>query len=466
MILARLLTAVDFGLIALITVFIAVADTIAQGGYKSTIVVRQNLQDIDLSTAFVYNLAVAFLLYLIMFFTAPLIAAFYNEPRLIILVRTLGLVNILHAGYFVQDALLNKQLKFKLLAQRNVMALFFSGMIAIALAYFGYGVWSLVSLTLLRALFINIYLWTKSVWKFSLRFSYASFRQNFSFGFRMMLTVITNVLFNNLNNLLIGKYYSKADLGYYYQARKLRDLPVESACGVLNKTSGPLLAKSQADLSALRITYFRIIRIAAICIVPIVTLLFITGRDLITVLFSAKWVDSVPIFRIIILSGLFMPFIIINGLSPVVMGDSKYFLKLDSIMKVFYLGVVFVALRFGLLAFIASQTCLAGLQMIINAFVARRFFQVRLKAQISVYLPYYIYCLAAGMVAYLLTLIPGLMPVIRLTATIVLFVGLYVGLVYMFERKTFKDIIRLIRSGLDKLQAKANGPAVDIGVSN
>lgn len=455
MALARLLTATDFGLIALIAVFIAVADAIVQGGFRSAIIVFPDLQEIDCSTAFVYNLAVSALLYLIMFFTAPLIADFYNEPRLVLLIRVLSLVNVIHAGYFVQDALLQRNMRFKLLARRNIMASLISGCVAITLAYFGAGVWSLVSLTLTRAVVINIYLWIKSVWKFSVRFSYPSFRKSFSFGSRMMATVITNIIFNNLNNLLIGKFYSQADLGYFYQARKLRDVPVESACGVLNKTSGPLLAKYQADLPALHKTYFHIIRIASLGIIPLVALLLVVSKDLITVMFSARWLPSVPIFRIIILTGLFLPFIIINGLSPVVMGNSRYYLKLDTIMKVVHLAVIFVALRFGLLIFIASQTMLAALQMVINAFVARKFFRVGIKSQIRVYLPYYLYCGAAGVAAYLLSHIPGLPPLVRLLAGSLVFVGLYILQVYAFERKTFDDVKRLSGQGWRKLRLRS-----------
>lgn len=454
MILARLLTPVDFGLIALISVFIAVTDTIAAGGFRSTIVMRPHLAEIDFSTAFVYNLAVAAVLYLAMFFSAPLIASFYDEPKLIELLRVLALVNLIHAGYFVQDALLQRRMRFKFLAQRNILAALISGAVAIGLAFFGFGVWALVSLTLTRALVINVYLWSHSVWKFSLDFSWESFKKNFGFGYRMMLTHLSGVLFANLNNLLIGKFYTKADLGYYYQARKLKNIPVNSATAILTKTASPLLAKYQEDLTELHKTYFHITRIAALCIIPIVLMLFVVSRDLVTVLFTKKWLESVVIFRIIIIAGLFSPFIIINGLSPAVMGDSKFFLRIDLLFKGFVLLVTFIALRFGLYVFIACQTSIAFVQMIMNSFIARKYYKVGIKSQLGVYLPYYVYSLIAGAAAWLISLIQGLPPVVRLIVSVVVFISVFVSIIYTLDRKTFLDSIQLARTAMSKYKSR------------
>jgi len=465
MVLARLLTASDFGLIALISVFISIANALVQGGFQSAIIVFHDLNDIDCSTAFVYNLVASVFIYFILFFSAPYIANFYNETHLISLIRVLSLVNIIQAGYFVQDAMLQRQMRFKLLAQRNIIASIISGAIAILMAYFGAGVWSLVSLTISRAVVINIYLWFKSVWKFSLKFSFNSFKKSFSFGSRMMATIVTGVIFNNLNSLLIGKFYTKADLGYYYQAKKLRDVPVESASGVLTKTSKPLLAGSKTEITALHNNYFNIIKISSITIIPLVTLLFVTGRELITVVFSSRWLNAVPIFRIIILSGLFTPFIVVNGLSPIVMGDSKYYLKLDTIMKIVFLAITFAALQFGLLVFIASQTITAFLQMIVNAFVARKFYKVGIKKQINIYLPHYIYCVIAGFLTWCLGYIPGIAPIIKLILSIVIFVSLYGSMVYIFERKTFNDVIKLIHSSVNKLKLKTNQQVAEKAVT-
>lgn len=458
MILARLLSATDFGLIALISVFIAVANIIAQGGFRATIIMRKNLRDLDYSTAFIYNFAVSVILYLAMFISAPLIAAFYSEPQLVKLVRVLGLVNILNAGYFVQDALLQKTMRFKLLAKRNISASFISGCVAIFIAYIGLGVWSLVFLTMSRAIVINLYLWLMRVWKFSLRFSWDSFKRNFSFGSRMMLTNITGVLFGNLNNLLIGKYYTKTDLGHYYQALRLKSIPIDSICGILTKTSTPLLSKDQHDLPSLHRTYSHVTRIAALCVIPLTVLLFVLAQDIIIILFTAKWQPSVPIFRIIICSGLFAPFIIINGQSPAIMGDSKFYLRYDSGLKIVLLAVSLITLRFGLYVFIASQTFLALVQMILNAFIARKYFKLSIKAQMRVYLPYLFYSLFAGFITYFLVWLLDILPILLVLLGTLLFLAVYAAQIYILERKTFDDVVRLLRSWIEKVMSRRIKP--------
>ncbi len=454
MVLARLLMPADFGLLALIAVFIAVSDTISAGGFQPTIIMRPNLKDIDYSTAFVYNLTVAVFLYLLMFFLAPVIANFYDEPRVVQIIRVQGLVNILHAGYFVQGALLQRNMRFKFLAQRNILATTISGAVAITLAYFGFGVWALVSQAITRAIVINVYLWIKSVWKLSLKFSWESFKRNFGYGSRMMLSGLSGVLFAYLNNLIIGKYYSKADLGYYYQARRLESVPIDSSTAILTKTSTPMLAKYQNDLPELHKVYFRLLKMASLAIIPLAVLLFVVGPDLILALFTAKWQKSISLFRIIILAGLFKPFISINGMSPAIMGDSKFYLRIDLVYKSVSLVVKLIALPFGLTYFIASQTAMIALQMFVNTFIAKKYYKVGLGRQYGIMLPYLLYSLASALFAYLAGRISGLIPVLRLALETVSFVAVFLFLIFVFERKTLDEIWFLIKSILSKVKNK------------
>lgn len=464
MVLARLLMPADFGLIALIAVFISVSDTISAGGFQSTIIMRPNLKEIDYSTAFVYNLTVAMFFYLLMFFFAPVIAKFYDEPRVVPIIRVQGLVNILHAGYFVQNALLQRNLKFKFLAQRNILATVISGAVAIAFAYFGFGVWALVAQAIARAIVVNVYLWIKSVWKLSLRFSWKSFRKNFAFGSRLMLSTLSGVLFNNLNNLIIGKYYSKADLGYYYQAKRLESVPIQSATAILTRTSNPMIAKYQHNMPELHKVYLRLLKMASMALIPLTILLFVVGPDLILALFSAKWQKSISIFRIIIVAGLFQPFISINGVSPAIMGDSKFYLRIDLIYKAIILVVSLISLRFGLMYFIASQTVMAGLQMLVNTFIAKKYYKVGLGRQYGVMLPYFLYSLVSGLLAYLAGYFSGLIPILRLSLETLTFMAILFLLIYLFEPMTLGEIWFLIQSIIEKFKGRkeARNAAVNI----
>lgn len=450
-VLARILVPADFGLIAMLTVFIALSDTIVQGGFRQTIIIRQNLSPIDYSTAFVYNLCVSVILYLGIFIAAPYIAGFYHEPKLVGVVRVLSLVNLINAGYMVQDALLQKNMRFKLLAQRNALASIISGSVSILLAVLGFGVWSLVFLTISRAVVINVFLWINSVWKFSLKFSWPSFKENFLFGSRIMLTNITNTIFDNIYNLIIGKYYSKADLGYYYQANKLQRVPIDSMSGVISKTATPLLARHQDDLPQLHKNYFYLFKLSAIVIIPMIMLLLVISKDLIILLYTAKWAASIKIFRILIIGGFFFPFVVLNGISPTIMGDTKFYLILDTAYKVLRVIIIVVSLSLGLMAFIAGQTIFVILQMLGNSVIACKFYRVSLIKQYLVFARYFLMSLIAGVMAYLMGRL-GFIPLpVRLCGAVLVFGIVYAGSVFVLDRSSWNLATGYGKKGWNRL---------------
>jgi O-antigen/teichoic acid export membrane protein len=266
-----------------------------------------------------------------------------------------------------------------------------------------------------------------------------------------MLTNLTNVLFVNVNNLIIGKFYTKADLGYYYQADKLKKLPVESVSGIFTKTSTPLLAKNQSDLNNLHKNYFRIYRLAALIIIPIVVLLFIIGNDLIILLFTEKWSDSVPIFRILLIGGIFFPFIVINGLSPTIMGDTKFYLKMDTFYKIFRVITIAVALNFGLMIFIASQSFFRIIQMIGNAFIAKKFFKITLLSQVKILFPYTIYSIFSGILSFYIGYLVTTIRLIRIGSVSLVFLSLFSLFIFILERKTYNEVKNMALAGVRKI---------------
>ena len=377
-ILARMLLPQEFGLIAMISIFISLADMVMQGGYRQTIIMRPMLSEIDFSTAFVYNIAVSIVMYVALFFFAPYIGDFYGEPQLVLLVRVLSVTLVLNAGYFIQDAMLQKDMRFRVLATRNILSSIISGIVAVVFAVMGFGVWSLVALYLTRSVVMNLYLWANSIWKLSLEFSMSSFKRSFGFGSRIMLTSITNVVVENLNNLVIGKFYTKTDLGYYYQARKLERIPVESASSIIGKTATPLLSRNSGNVIELQKVYMHLLKLISFFILPIIGYALVVSADLILLLFTEKWSDSIPVFRILLLGGVFYPYLVLNGQSPNVMGDSKFYLKLDTAYKVIRILFVLIAVRFSVLGFIIVQSSFFIVQGIGNSIVAQKFYYVAL----------------------------------------------------------------------------------------
>lgn len=453
-VLARLLTASDFGLIAMLSIFIALSNALVQGGFNSTIIMRPHLTDIDYSTSFMYNLVVSLITYIILFSSAPVIAKFYEEPQLVPLVRILSLVNILNAGYFVQDALLQKQMRFKILAIRNILASLISGGVAIMLAFLGFGVWSLVALTLTRAFIVNLYLWLMRVWKLSFRFSYAVFKKNFTFGSRMMVATVTGVISNNLHNLLIGKYFSKTELGYYYQAKRLYELPIGSAAGVITKTTTPHLSSCQLDFTLLNKEYLHVIKLTAFIMIPVAMILFVIGEDLIVILFSTRWIAAAAIFRIIILGALFAPFIVINGQSVAIMGDSKFYLRFDSLLKVLILLVSVFALQYSLSTYLICVTSIMLLQMMVNCFLVREYYRVGIRDQMKQILPFFFFSLIAAIPGFVIAEYVIIPRVLRLMTAFVCFAVIYLGLATWLKKELVLSVKRIIQKRLTLMTNK------------
>lgn len=451
MILARLLMPTDFGLIALMSVFINMTDTIVMGGYRQTLIIKSHLKEVDVSTSFVYNMAMSLALYCVMAFTAPYIAVFYREPKLISLIRVLGLVNVLNAGYFVQDSLMQRDMMFKALAIRSILSSAVSGIIGVLFAMLGFGVWSLVFMTLSRSIVINIYLWLQRIWRFNLNFSWLSFKKDFSFGSRLMLTQITGVFLNNINSLIIGKFYNKADLGYYYQADKLKRIPTESAVGVISKTYIPLLSCNKENIGDLNSVYRQSIKMAAAVIIPLIVLLILVGGDLITLLFSDKWLKSIPMFNILVFGSMFAPFIVINGTSPAIMGDSKAYLRIDTVYKAMLLVAISVAVPFGLKALIITQAAFSLIQMTGNAFVARRYFRVSLRSQLSLYAPFFLYAGISAIGVVLINVFSTLPLVLNLVVKALAFIFIFSIVVRFIDPSLFLTMKKATLHFLHKL---------------
>jgi len=223
-ILARLLSPSDYGLMGMLAIFMSISSVFIEGGLAKALIQRQGCQDIDYSTAFVTNVALSLVIYAVLFLTAPLIADFYDEPILIPLTRVLALTIILGSFNIVQRAKLMANVDFKSLAQINVMSILVTGAIGIFMAYEGYGVWALVGQSIGSTLFLIFIFPFYSKWKPSLRFSKESFSHLFGFGSKLMITGVYAVIFNNIATICIGKVYKSEELGYYTRGSQFSDL--------------------------------------------------------------------------------------------------------------------------------------------------------------------------------------------------------------------------------------------------
>lgn len=328
-ILARLLIPEDFGLVAMLSVFQAIAQTFIDSGMGSGLIQKTDRSDIDFSTVFVFNLIVSILVYILLYFAAPFIAEFYKEPRLIELTRVLMLCIILYALAAVQTVKLTIALDFKTLAIINILKITAGGIAGIIAAYHDCKAWSLVYQTLTSA-FVGVLLFRIFVkWKPSVRFSKESFKNLFGFGSKLLCAGIVAQIFNNLYNIFIGKFYSATDLAYYSKAYTYTNVAAGSITSVLQQVTYPILASIRENREHLLSVYRRLIRMTAFLVLPMMAIFAALAEPLVIVFLTEKWLPIVPYLRWLCLARVVTPVSSINMNILNANGRSDLYLKLD-----------------------------------------------------------------------------------------------------------------------------------------
>ena len=244
-VLARLLTPEDYGCIGMLMIFILVANTFIDGGFGSALIQKKEPTQEDYSTIFYWNLFLSIVLYALLFFTSPLIASFYELPLLSSVLRVQGLVLILNSLSIIQQNRLRKQLLFKKLSVVSIVSALLSLGITIYLAYVGWGVWALVAQQLLMSLFNAVLFWIVGKWAPTFVFSKQSFKELFGFGGYILSSNLINTLCNNVQGLLIGKFFSPVTMGLYAQARKLEEVASTSISSIIDQVSFPVFSEFQ-----------------------------------------------------------------------------------------------------------------------------------------------------------------------------------------------------------------------------
>ena len=343
-ILARLLTPTDFGLIGMLTVFIAVSNIFINSGFKEALIQKQECTEKDYATIFYFNALVSFLLYLVLFLSAGLISDFFSEPRLEDLIKVLGLVLIINAFTFVQRARLTREMDFKLLGKVDVIANVGAGLIAISFALTGFGVWSLVIQSVAVATFSLILLWRWSRWKPQEKFNKESFRELFSFGSRLMVLGIIDTIYSNIYHVIIGKYYVAAQLGHYTRAQAFQNMPTSAVTNIFRNVSYPALSSIQDDKSKLKSVYRRVTKSMMLVTLVLIFGLAAIAEDLVVLLIGQDWQLAGEFLRLLCFAGLFYPINALNYNLMKVLGRSDLVLNLGIANKFLAVPVILTAI--------------------------------------------------------------------------------------------------------------------------
>lgn len=306
-ILARILGPRDFALIALLTIFVAVSNVIIDSGFSQAIIRDDNPSQKDLSSVFFFNIIISFALYFVLFFCSPFIANYFDAPELVSLSRVVFFVIIFNSFTIIQNATLTRDLNFAAVSKSSVIGAFLAGIISVVMAFTNCGIWALVANMVLLPFFRGIFLWVQSKWKPSLHFSLISIKRYFNFSVFLIIQGLIDVLVTNIVSLLIGKVYTKNDLGYYSQGGKLNNYVVSPLVSVVRKVTYPILSKLKNNEDDLRNGYMQVINIMLFIFIPMQFFTIITAENFVVFFFGEKWIKAGPYLMMFAISALFYP---------------------------------------------------------------------------------------------------------------------------------------------------------------
>ena len=330
-ILARILLPKDFGLIGMILIFMAIGKAIIDSGLSQSLIRSKKVTNVDFSTVFFFNVSLSFILYGALFFLAPLVSQFYEEPILTSIIRWYSLVFILTALGSIQQTRFIKTLRFKVFFKIAFPSILLGGGIGVFMALNDFGVWSLVASAVSQAFFNTVFLWIFSNWRPRLVFSLAQFKKHFNYGYKLTMSSIIDVGYRNIYAVLIGKYYSARELGYYNRADTLQQLPVANIGAILTKVTFPVFAKVQDDNVKLKYAIKLIIKSVTTVLAPLLLLAAALGEPLFRFILTEKWLPAVPYFQILCWAGILYPLNANNLNLLKVKGRSDLFLRLEII---------------------------------------------------------------------------------------------------------------------------------------
>lgn len=443
-IMARLLTPKDYGLIGMLAIFLAVAQSLIDSGFSQALIRKQNRTDVDNSTVFYFNIVVSSALYLILFISAPFVADFYNQPELTSIMRVVCLGVILNSLAVVQRALLTIRIDFKTQAKASVSAAVFSGCIGIFLAYSGFGVWSLVVQQLLNLSVNTLLLWIFSKWRPIAVFSWQSFHELFAFGSKLLASGLLDTLYKNIYPIVIGKLFSASSLGHYTRAQQFSEFPSSNITSIIQRVTYPILCGIQDETERLESVYRKFLKLSAFIIFPLMIGLSAVTQPFIDIVLGPQWGLCGQLLQIICFAMMWYPIHAINLNLLQVKGRSDLFLRLEIIKKILGITVLCITAPFGLVIMCYGQIFNSIVALVINTYYTGKLINVGFIRQMKDLLPTILLSLTMFVaILFVNGLIESNMP--RLIIGIIVGIIIYVSGSYIFKFKELQTLFSLIR---------------------
>ena len=450
-VLARLLLPADYGLIALVVIFTGIASVFAQSGFNGALIQKKDADEVDFSSVFYLSLFVAFLLYIIIFFAAPFIARFYDEPQLTSIFRILSLTLFIGAFNSIQNAFVARNMLFKKLFFSSTGAIFVSGAVGIFMAYSGFGVWALVGQSITNQLLVMIILWFTVKWRPKLLFSFSRVKKLFSFGWKLLFASLIKTLFIDLRSLVIGKINNPAMLGFYNRGQKFPSFIVGNINGSLQSVMFPVLSKHQHNKQRFNTMVRRSIVTSTFIIFPMMVGLAVIAEPLVEILLTDKWLPCVPFLQIFCADYALTPLNTSNKQAMNALGRSDIFLKVEIIKNIIDLILLGITVFWGVYAIALGRLISSIIATFINAYPNQKLINYSYKEQWKDILPSLLLSLAMGVMIYSVKLL-GMKVIATLIVQVCLGIIFYSGMAWLLKFEcfiyllsTFRDIFTHIK---------------------
>lgn len=387
-VLAKILTPADFGLIGSISIFIAISTTLVDGGLTSSLIRSNNLDKEDYSTVFYTNIVTSIIIYFILFLSASSIASFFNQEIIEDILKVYGLVFVISSLSSVQTTILIKELNFRKLAVLNIPSVVIGSATALIMGYKGYGVWSLVFMYLVVQIVSVIFLWSFSNWRPNLSFSFSKFKTHINYGYKLLITGILGNIFNNIYGVVIGRYFPIRVLGYYDRANTFSQYPATVLILMIGKVSFPVLAKYQEDITAFTSNFKKFISYSLFLTAPVMITISFYSKLFFVHFLGGEWSVAVPYFIILCYAAIFLPLHSLNTNALKIFGRTDLVLKMEVIMKVLISITLLIGFQFGIIGIVYSalvnSILLMGLNMYFVGLIIPYSFFEQLKSIIRI----------------------------------------------------------------------------------
>lgn len=449
LILARLLTPEEYGQIGIITIFIAVFNSIVDSGFSNALIRKTDTKEVDYNTVFIANMVVSIVLFFALFFLAPLIANFFNQPQLKPLSQVMASIIIINAFAIIQRTLLVKQIDFRTQTKVSLISSITSGLVGIAMAYCGYGVWSLAGQQISRQLLNTLFLWSYSKWFPKLQFSWSSFKDLFGFGWKLLVSSLIDTVWKEVYQVVIGKCYSPATLGQYTRGQQFGSIFSSNLNNIVQRVSYPVLSSIQDDKVRLKQTYRRVIKVTMLVTFTLMLGLAAISKPMIQVLIGEQWLMAAKLLPIICFQMMLYPLHALNLNMLQVQGRSDLFLRLEIIKKCVAVIPILLGVFIGIFWMLWGSVCTGFFAYYLNSYYSGKFLNYSMLTQLKDILPSFGVAATMAFIIYAISFLP-LAPLVLLFLQIIMGTVVTIALCECLKLVEYKEVKGLVFSAFNK----------------